>query len=92
MRLLERAPALDELERWSGDVRGGHGRVVVVGGEAGVGKTSLLEEFADRHRAASRTLTNRLLWAGCDPSTTPRPLGPLADIGPALGGRVEGLL
>ena len=88
MVLLERTSALDELERWLADARAGQGRLVLVGGEAGVGKTSLLQEFA----AGRRRDADRLLWTGCDPLSTPRPLGPLVDIAPALGDRVEALL
>src|SRR5687767_6125647 len=92
MALLERASALTELERWLADARAGRGRLALVGGEAGVGKTSVLEEFAGRYRAGTRAVTNRLLWSGCDPLTNPRPLGPLADLAPELGGRVGDLL
>jgi predicted ATPase len=58
-----------------------------VGGEAGVGKTALVDEFALRHRQDARVLRG-----ACDPLTTPRPLGPLADVAPALGGRLDQLL
>src|SRR5205814_9965352 len=70
MGLLERAAALEDLERWLGNARSGHGRLVLVEGEAGVGKTALLHEFAARHRIPP------LLFSGCDPLGTPRPLGP----------------
>ena len=83
MGLLERASALTDLERWLVDAQAGRGRLVLVEGEAGVGKTSLLNEFTARHRVATRS---RLLWSGCDPLTTPRPLGPLVDLA-AEGGR-----
>lgn len=86
MDLLERSPALEDLKRWLGDARTGQGRLVLVEGEAGIGKTSLLNEFAARHRVAS------LLWSGCDSLNTPRPLGPLVDLAPALGHHVEELL
>jgi len=92
MGLLERTSALDDLRRWFSDARARRGRLVLVEGEAGVGKTSLLEAFAARHRDPTRSPAPRLLWAGCDPSTTPRPLGPFADLAPALGGRVAALL
>ena len=47
------------------------GRVVVVAGEAGIGKTALVSALADRHR---------VLWGACDPLITPRPMGPLRDV------------
>ena len=61
---------------------GGSGRVVLVQGEAGVGKTALVRWFCDEQRLA------RVLWGGCDPLFTPRPLGPFIDIGEAVGGEV----
>ncbi|MGH8316277.1 MAG: ATP-binding protein, partial [Steroidobacterales bacterium] len=45
-----------------------------VGGEAGVGKTALLQDFA---RQVSKV---RILWGACDALFTPRPLAPLHDI------------
>ena len=90
--LVERTSALEQLERWLADACAGHGRLVLVEGEAGVGKTSLLQEFVDANLHRSTTSAFRLLWAGCDPLSTPRPLAPLADIAPSLGGEVEALL
>jgi predicted ATPase len=87
MQLLERDSALDALGGWLAEARAGRGRLVLLGGEAGVGKTALVNEFALRHRQAAR-----VLWGACDPLTTPRPLGPLADVAPALGGRLDQLL
>jgi predicted ATPase len=58
--LLERETFLDVLG-------GPPGRLVLVGGEAGVGKTALVREFAEDRRA---------LWGACDPLQTPRALGP----------------
>src|SRR5512132_4501875 len=87
MSLLERESALETLGGWLAEARAGGGRLVLVGGEAGVGKTALVEEFTLRHRQAAR-----VLWGACDPLTTPRPLGPLADVAPALGGRLDRLL
>ena len=87
MPLLERESALETLGGWFAEARAGRGRLVLVGGEAGVGKTSLVDEFALRHRQAAR-----VLWGACDPLTTPRPLGPLADVAPALGGQLDQLL
>src|SRR4029434_5248991 len=53
----------------------GQGRMVLVGGEAGIGKTSLVDRFTAVHRASTR-----VLWGACDALFTPRPLGPLYDI------------
>ena len=46
-----------------------------MGGEAGVGKTSLLRQFT------ARVDDVRVLWAGCDGLFTPQPLAPLHDLG-----------
>jgi DNA-binding CsgD family transcriptional regulator/tetratricopeptide (TPR) repeat protein len=73
--LLERDPfllALDELLAQAGE---GHGRIALVSGEAGIGKTSLVERFFERHQP-----TTRILWGACEALFTPRPLGPLYDI------------
>ena len=87
MQLLEREPALDALGGWFAEARAGQGRVVLVGGEAGVGKTTLVNEFSVRHGQAGR-----ILRGACDVLATPRPHGPLADVAPALGGRLDQLL
>src|SRR5215217_1484219 len=56
------------------------GRVVVVLGEAGIGKTALVG-------AVTGALTrHRVLWGACDPLVTPRPLGPLHDVARETGG------
>jgi len=57
-----------------------HGRVVVVAGEAGIGKTALVTSVCEG--IAGR----RVLWGGCDPLVTPRPLGPLRDVAAQVGG------
>ncbi|MGN6677631.1 MAG: ATP-binding protein [Streptosporangiaceae bacterium] len=45
MSLVERSSALADLRKWNDEVRAGDGRLVLICGEAGVGKTSLLQEF-----------------------------------------------
>jgi DNA-binding CsgD family transcriptional regulator/tetratricopeptide (TPR) repeat protein len=74
-RLIER-DAL--LERLANAQREG-GRLVLLGGEAGVGKTALV-------RAFTSGLESRVLLGTCDPFVTPAPLGPLADVAGETGG------
>jgi DNA-binding CsgD family transcriptional regulator/tetratricopeptide (TPR) repeat protein len=74
MELLERERCLADLARWLGDALDRGGCIALVGGEAGIGKTVLLQEFSDRQREA------RVLWGACDALFTPRPLAPLHDI------------
>ena len=85
MDLLERASFLDALAEYAAQARSGDGRLVLVSGESGIGKTALLEAFQRRGRGT------RWLWGACDGLLTPRPLGPLFDIGPQAGGEFAGL-
>src|SRR5262249_54904844 len=79
--LLERERELETLAACLDNVRSdSRGRVVVVSGEAGVGKTALLRRFREDSRGV------RVLWGGCDPLFTPRPLGPLVAVADAVGG------
>src|SRR5437773_1422378 len=80
MPLLERDHPLAELSAAVERAVGGGGSVVAVLGEAGIGKTSLLDEWAAG--AADRV---RVLRGGCEALFTPRPLGPLYDVAPELG-------
>ncbi len=80
MELLEREPALASLAGDAAEARRGEGRLILVGGEAGVGKTALVERF-------QRNLPDaRWSWGACDGLFTPRPLGPLYDLADQLGG------
>jgi DNA-binding CsgD family transcriptional regulator/tetratricopeptide (TPR) repeat protein len=72
--LLEREQTLAALERAVADAAAGRGSVVLVTGEAGIGKTSLVRAFADD--AADRA---RLLLSACDDLMASRTLGPLRD-------------
>jgi len=80
MRLLERENALRSLSEYAGQAMAGAGRVLLVAGEAGAGKSSLLEQFE------VETPKARWLRAACDGLFTPRPLGPLFDVAEQLGG------
>ncbi|MFC4453724.1 ATP-binding protein [Deinococcus sonorensis] len=87
MNLLERAPSLEKLLGWWREAASGEGRLVLLAGEAGVGKTVFLREFIRRSERQAEVLVG-----ACDPLATPRPLGPLLDIAGVLGGELERLL
>ncbi|MDX6571119.1 MAG: hypothetical protein QOC86_275, partial [Gaiellales bacterium] len=80
--MLEREEQLATLAGvLAGVMETGRGRMVLVSGEAGIGKTSLVRRFcSDAGNSA------RVLWGTCDVLFTPRPLGPLLDIAEAEGG------
>jgi DNA-binding CsgD family transcriptional regulator len=82
MRLIERESQLAALREYAHEASQGQGRLVLVSGEAGVGKSVLLEEFAQDFDEA------RWLWAGCDGLFTPAALGPLLDIASRLDGEL----
>jgi DNA-binding CsgD family transcriptional regulator len=87
MDLLDRDAALGDLEMALEHAVRGEGRVALVRGEAGIGKTALVDCFVRRH--PSRV---RVLWGGCDALFTPRPLGPLHDIAAQIGGPLRDVL
>jgi predicted ATPase len=79
-RLLEREAVLAELGGLARGVRRAAGRVVLVRGEAGVGKTAVITAFT-----AGLDPSVRVVAGGCDPVSAPRPLGPLLDASAGLG-------
>jgi DNA-binding CsgD family transcriptional regulator/tetratricopeptide (TPR) repeat protein len=62
--LVGRVEELGVLEAAQGRAANGEPAVVLVGGEAGIGKTRLVAELADRHRVAGA----RVLAGGCLPA------------------------
>lgn len=80
MELLERSEFLGTLAGYAVDAGNGNGRMVLVSGESGIGKTALVEAFQAQLHGA------RWLWGACDGLLTPRPLGPLFDIAAQAGG------
>ncbi len=83
-RLLERDKELGELAALLDAARAGEGRVALVHGEAGIGKTAFLRRFVLQHVAPPV----RLFWGGCDALFTPRPLAPLQEVAWLHGGRL----
>ena len=75
VRLTERDHELGELRARADDARAGRGRMVLVCGESGAGKTAFVEAFVEQW-----VRDERVLWGACDPLPTPRPLGPIHDL------------
>ena len=71
------------LERLLGEALEGSGRLVFLGGEAGVGKTTLATALAE---AASGPVVRR---GSCDNVTTAEALGPILDALPELSAAVD---
>ncbi len=82
MSLLERESQLASLRQYAAEARGRAGRLVLVSGEAGVGKSSLVEELQDELGDAT------WVWGACDGLFTPRPLAPLRDVARSVGGEL----
>jgi DNA-binding CsgD family transcriptional regulator len=76
VQLLERSQQLDNLQKLLDEAASRRGRLVFLGGEAGVGKTALVGWFAERARRRARVLVG-----ASDALATPRPLAPLLDMG-----------
>jgi DNA-binding CsgD family transcriptional regulator len=85
-RILEREQSLASLACALEAATRGAGRTLLVSGEAGIGKTSLLEQFV------AGLATQHVLWGSCEALFTPHPLGPLHDIARQSGGRLKAML
>lgn len=83
-QLLEREVELAALRGMLDDVRSGSGRLVLLSGEAGIGKSALVGACC-----ADAGHDVRVLTGACDPLETPRPFGPFVEIATAVGGRVR---
>jgi predicted ATPase len=79
-RLLERDAELEALGRVLTGLETGGGCLVLVGGEAGIGKTSLVRELRERAGGSPRFLVG-----ACEPLSVPVPLGPLRELAEGAG-------
>lgn len=79
MTLIERDLLLRQLDEYRSRAASGTGQMVMIGGEAGAGKTSLVRQFMLAAANQATTLT-----AACEPLPTPTPLGPIRDLAPHL--------
>jgi len=85
--LLEREGVIAEMEGLVRRAARGSGQMLLLRGEAGVGKSAAVRRFLET--AASRV---QVLLGCCDPLSAPRPLGPLIDMLAQLpGARAAGL-
>src|ERR687886_1735372 len=77
MRLVERESHLRTAAAYLAEAAAGHGRLIFVAGEAGVGKTTFV-----RHVAQNADGDVRVALGMCDGSSTPAPLAPLLEMLP----------
>ena len=84
LRLFEREPVLEQLRAALDEASTGRGRLVLVAGEAGVGKTAVVRRFCDDQ---GRDI--EIAWGACDALFTPRPLGPFLDLAAYTGGELQ---
>jgi predicted ATPase len=75
VELLERDLALATLAGALDSATRGEGRVVLVTGEPGIGKTWLVRQFLE-----DLDEKTRVLFGTCDDLSIPRPLGPIRDL------------
>jgi DNA-binding CsgD family transcriptional regulator len=85
VELIERGAYLAALAEHQAAAAAGHGRLVLVGGEAGVGKTSLVRAFSEERAGEAR-----IVRSACDGLFTPQPLGPLFELADQLNLTVDG--
>jgi DNA-binding CsgD family transcriptional regulator/tetratricopeptide (TPR) repeat protein len=84
---VERDAPLSQLQEHLAAAGRGNGRVVVIRGEAGIGKTALVSRLAADASTAVPTLVGR-----CDGVSTPSPYGPIRDVVDAFGPQLRGML
>jgi predicted ATPase len=81
-RLFERVEQLSALRDCLAAVRKrSRGQMILLRGEAGIGKTALLQSFCGELGPSVR-----VLWADCERLLAPRPLGAFLDLADDVGG------
>ena len=85
--LLERTAQLALLESAPAAAAEGRGGVVLVAGEAGIGKSTLIRSFTGQVGRRAR-----VLLGACDDLATPRTLGAIRDAFTGRSTRVEQIL
>jgi predicted ATPase len=78
--ILERERELAELGVAAREAKAGNGSIVLIEGEAGIGKSSLVDAIRSVLPAEGR-----LMLGYCDDLATPRVLGPLRDLRDSVG-------
>jgi DNA-binding CsgD family transcriptional regulator/tetratricopeptide (TPR) repeat protein len=79
MDLLERRAQLEELAQHLREAASRAGKIAFVSGEAGAGKSALVELFAQQAPRGTR-----VLWGHCDALQTSRVLGPVNEVAAGL--------
>src|SRR5690242_16455847 len=72
--LLEREEVLAELAKCADSALCGAGRVAIIRGEAGIGKSSVVRAFCSDFRGGTVAISR------CDPVSGSTPLGPILDV------------
>ena len=89
--MIERETQLAALMGYAAEAGAGHGRLVLVAGEAGVGKSTLVDHLRGALQDAAPVPAVDWLWGACDGLFTPRPLGPMHDLAEQAGGELAEL-
>lgn len=83
MELIERAGFLASLQAKFETIAEGEGHCILLSGEAGMGKTSLVRAFCREGKSDCK-----IYQGTCDALFTPRPLAPLYDIAWQMGSKL----
>lgn len=75
MELVERDVFLSLMQKTFDEVRTGEGHCILISGEAGIGKTSLVRAFSKKNKEDCQ-----IYLGACDALFAPRPLAPIYDI------------